>query len=58
MSRTVNPGATRQIRVPEENKIIAARKIWRVLKRCRRNPVVGMTTAMVSSNTQLNLETR
>ena len=34
--------------VPAENRPMASRKTPRVLKRCSRNPVAGMTTAMVS----------
>jgi hypothetical protein len=47
-SRTVKPGASRAISVPTENRPIAQTNTGRVLKRCSRNPVIGMTTAMVS----------
>lgn len=47
-SSTPNPGATRATSVPSENATIAAMNTWRVVKRWRMNPVVGMTTAMVS----------
>src|SRR4051794_40465323 len=36
--------------VPVVNSVIASRNIGRVLKRCSRNPVIGMTTAMVRRN--------
>ena len=45
-----NPFASRATRVPRLNMLIAARNTWRVVKRCSRKPVVGMTTAMVSMN--------
>lgn len=43
-----NPGASRQMSVPALKRIIAVRKICRVVNRCSRKPVVGMTTAIVS----------
>ena len=44
------PGAMAQTRVPAENTDMARMKIGRVLNRCSRKPVIGMTTAMVSRN--------
>jgi hypothetical protein len=43
-----NPSASRQTRVPSENALMANRNTWRVVKRCSRKPVVGMTTAITS----------
>ena len=42
------PGETAASKVPAENKPIASMKTVRVEIRCSRNPVVGMTTAIVS----------
>ena len=36
--------------VPSEKRVIAAMNTWRVVKRCSRNPVIGITTAIVSMN--------
>ena len=47
-SSTPKPGAIAAISVPRLNRDIAGMKTGRVLKRCSRNPVIGMTTAMVS----------
>ena len=49
-SRVGKPGETRAMRVPSENRLIAAMNITRVGKRRRRKPVIGMTTAIVSMN--------
>ena len=38
------------IRVPRLKSVIAVMNIGRVLNRCNRNPVIGMTTAIVSMN--------
>ena len=46
----VKPGARPAISVPRQNVLMAPMKICRVVKRCWMNPVVGMTTAMVSRN--------
>lgn len=46
--RTSNPGASAARSVPPENSPMASIKTARVDNRCRMNPVVGMTTAMVS----------
>src|SRR6185312_5322932 len=43
-------GDTMAIAVPAENNDMARMKIGRVLRRCSRKPVTGMTTAMVSRN--------
>ena len=43
-----NPGAAAQIRVPRLNSVMARRNTGRVCSRWSRNPVTGMTTAMVS----------
>ena len=45
---TANPGAMSAMRVPVEKRPIASANIERVEKRLRRNPVVGITTAIVS----------
>ena len=47
-SRMSNPGASAHTNVPAVNRIIALRKTGRVLKRWMRNPVTGITTAIVS----------
>ena len=47
-SSTQKPGAIPANRVPVLNNPSAAAYTVRVEKRCSRNPVVGMTTAMVS----------
>ena len=47
---TSKPGAMAAISVPVLNRVIAARNTGRVLKRCSRKPVMGITTAMVSMN--------
>ena len=49
-SRTSKPGASAAMSVPAENSDMAAIKIGRVANRCSRNPVMGITTAMVSMN--------
>ena len=50
-SRSIGkPCESRQMSVPRQKRIIAVRKICRVVKRWRRKPVVGMTTAIVSMN--------
>ncbi len=49
-SRTPKPGASPLINVPRLNRVSEARKTWRGVNRSSRNPVVGMTTAMVSRN--------
>ena len=41
------PSTSDPMRVPALNSIIAAIKAGRVLNRCRRKPVIGMTTAIV-----------
>ncbi len=45
-----SPGATAQSSVPRVKVDIAIRKIGRVLRRCSRKPVIGITTAMVNRN--------
>jgi hypothetical protein len=47
-SSTVKPGASSAMSVPAENRLIAQTNTGRVLKRWIRNPVIGMTTAIVS----------
>ncbi len=47
---TQNPGARVAIKVPAQNRPIAAPNTIRVDNRWSRKPVVGMTTAMVSMN--------
>ena len=47
---TSNPGARPASSVPSENSVIAEMNIERVVKRCSRNPVTGMTIAIVSMN--------
>ncbi len=49
-SSTGKPGASSAISVPAENRVIAATNMTRVVKRCSRKPVIGMTTAIVSMN--------
>jgi hypothetical protein len=44
------PGDTAQSSVPSVKIDMASRKIGRVLRRCSRKPVTGMTTAMVKRN--------
>src|SRR5690606_19455318 len=53
-SRTANPGARKQIRVPALNRVIAAMNTWRTWKRCSRKPVTGMTTAITSMNAEVS----
>src|SRR5690625_2934007 len=43
-------GATAHSPVPMAKVVTAVRKIWRGAKRSMRNPVVGITTAMVTKN--------
>ncbi len=50
VSRTPKLGARAATTVPVENRVSEARKIWRGVNRSSRNPVVGMTTAIVSRN--------
>ena len=50
VSSTAKPGATRQISVPRLKSDIAAMNTCRVVKRCSRNPVTGMMTAIESMN--------
>ena len=47
-SSTSNPGAIAAIAVPRLNRLIARMNTVRVLRRCMRKPVVGITMAMVS----------
>ena len=47
-SSTPKPGAIAEMAVPRLNRLIAVMKTGRVLKRCSRKPVIGMTTAIVS----------
>ncbi len=47
-SSTSNPGASAASSVPPENRPMASMNTARVDRVCRMNPVVGMTTAMVS----------
>ena len=47
---SVRPGASAATSVPRQNSVIAAMKIVRVWNRWSRNPVIGMTTAIVSRN--------
>ena len=47
-SRTSKPGARAASSVPPENSPMASMNTARVDSRCRMNPVVGITTAMVS----------
>ena len=47
-SSVPNPGAAAQTRVPRLNRVMAVRNTGRVCRRWSRNPVTGMTTAMVS----------
>ena len=49
-SRSGKPGARKAMRVPRENRLIAAMNITRVGKRRSRKPVMGMITAIVSMN--------
>lgn len=50
MRSTVKPGGDEADQVLSTKELIAVRKTCRVVKRFRRNPVVGMMTAMVSMN--------
>ena len=43
-------GASAHIAVPSRKTAIAVVNAWRVVTRCRNQPVTGMTTAMVSMN--------
>ncbi len=47
---TPNPGARAATSVPSENSDMAAMNTCLVVKRWSRNPVIGMTTAIVSMN--------
>ena len=49
-SRISKPGAIAAIPVPRLKSDMARMNTVRVLRRCMRNPVVGITTAMVSMN--------
>jgi hypothetical protein len=50
-SSSQNAGETAAIRVPVLKSAIAVTNTWRVVSRCSRKPVVGMTTASVSRKT-------
>ncbi len=50
MTSTPKFGASAASRVPAVNSDIARMYTVRVLRRCSRNPVIGMTTAIVSRN--------
>ncbi len=49
-TRSSKPGAMIATAVPSEKRDIALMNIWRVVKRWSRNPVTGITTAIVSMN--------
>ena len=48
--RISKPGAMKATAVPVEKRVIAARNTCRVVKRWRRKPLIGITTAIVSMN--------
>ena len=49
-SSSQKPGETAASSVPAQNRPMASMYTVRVVSRCSRNPVVGITTAMVSMN--------
>src|SRR5690606_29199808 len=51
---TSKPGAVPESSVPALNRVMARINTGRVLRRCNRYPVIGMTTAMVSMKAEVS----